>query len=68
MVIKKALSNQPVIFSFGLIFFIIVAALGWEKLHYGFSFLDEGYYMTESWRLAAGDHFLKDKFTMKFFR
>ena len=41
----------------------MAAAFGWEKLHYGFSFLDEGYHMTESWRLAAGDHFLKDKFT-----
>ena len=61
MEIKKAMSNQPISFALGLIFFVIAAVLGWEKLHYGFSFLDEGYHMIESWRLAEGDHLLKDK-------
>jgi hypothetical protein len=59
--IKRALSDQPIFFGFGIIIFIISAVLGWEKLHYGFSFLDEGWHMTESWRLASGDHFLRDK-------
>ena len=59
--IKRALSDQPIFFGFGLVIFIIAAVLGWQKLYYGFSFLDEGWHMTESWRLAAGDHFLKDK-------
>jgi tetratricopeptide (TPR) repeat protein len=60
---NKLTSSQPLIFSFGMILFILTAILGWIKLHYGFNFTDEGYYMTESWRLAAGDHFLKDKIT-----
>ena len=60
---NKLTSSQPLIFSFGMILFIVTAILGWIKLQYGFSFTDEGYYMTESWRLAAGDHFLKDKIT-----
>ena len=51
------------IFIFGLILFTVVACLGWIKLKYGFNFTDEGYLATESWRLAAGDHFLKDKIT-----
>ena len=57
------LSKQYVIFSISLFIFIITAVIGWNKLHYGFNFIDEGYHMTESWRLTAGDHFLKDKFT-----
>lgn len=60
---KKILYNQRITFAFALIFFLIAAAFGWEKLHYGFNFIDEGYHMTESWRLAAGDHFLRDKIT-----
>jgi len=51
------------LFFVGAIIFITAAYLGWEKLHFGFNFRDEGYHMTESWRLAAGDHFLRDKFT-----
>lgn len=46
-----------------MIIFSIAAVSGWNKLHYGFNFIDEGYHMTESWRLAAGDNFLKDKIT-----
>ena len=60
---NKLTSSQPLIFSIGMILFIVTAILGWIKLQYGFNFTDEGYYMTESWRLAAGDHFLKDKIT-----
>ena len=61
--IKKALSHQPVVVALSLLFFLIAAGFGWEKLHYGLSFVDEGHHMTESWRLAAGDHFLRDKYT-----
>ena len=61
MSIKSGRCNQPIAFALSMIFFLIVAAFGWEKLHYGFSFLDEGYHMTESWRLAAGDYLLKDR-------
>ena len=46
-----------------MILFTAAACLGWVKLQYGFNFTDEGYLATESWRLAAGDHFLDDKIT-----
>jgi hypothetical protein len=55
--------NQFIIFSLSLILFCISAVLGWNKLHYGFNFIDEGYHATESWRLVNGDHFLNDKIT-----
>jgi hypothetical protein len=60
---KKPHKSQFIIFPLCLIIFIIAAGFGWEKLHYGFNFIDEGYHATESWRLAAGDHFLDDKIT-----
>ncbi len=55
-------SHMP-IFLIGMLLFTAAACFGWIKLHYGFNFIDEGYHMTESWRLSAGDHFLKDKIT-----
>ena len=54
---------QMPIFIIGIILFMTVACFGWVKLQYGFNFIDEGYHATESWRLSAGDHFLKDKIT-----
>ena len=51
------------IFTIGMMLLAAVACFGWIKLHYGFNFIDEGYHATESWRLAAGDHFLDDKIT-----
>lgn len=54
-------SGQLIPFTLGLTIFFIAAISGWIKLKYGFNFLDEGFQMTESWRLAAGDHFLKDR-------
>jgi len=56
-------SYQMPIFFIGIILFAIIAYCGWVKLQYGFNFIDEGYHATESWRLAAGDDFLKDKIT-----
>ena len=53
-------SGQTFIFGIGLIIFLVAAVFGWIKLQYGFNFLDEGFHMTASWRLAAGDHFLND--------
>jgi len=58
-----AFRSQMPVFIIGMILFIAVACFGWVKLQYGFNFIDEGYHATESWRLAAGDHFLKDKIT-----
>ena len=60
---KKPQNSQFIIFSLCLIVFIASAVLGWQKLRFGFNFIDEGYHATESWRLAAGDHFLEDKIT-----
>jgi hypothetical protein len=65
---KTALDSQSSkfqvpIFIIGMILFIAIACFGWVKLQYGFNFIDEGYHATESWRLAVGDHFLKDKLT-----
>lgn len=54
---------QMPIFIIGMILFLAAACFGWVKLQYGFNFIDEGYHATESWRLAVGDHFLKDKIT-----
>ncbi len=39
-----------------------MAVLGWYKLRFGFSFIDEGMYMTDSWRLAMGDRLFPDTF------
>ena len=62
MKIKPSNYQLPV-FIVGMIFFTAAACIGWTKLKYGFNFTDEGYLATESWRLAAGDHFLDDKIT-----
>ncbi len=55
--------SQIPIFIIGMLLFMTVACFGWIKLQYGFNFMDEGYHATESWRLAVGDHFLKDTIT-----
>jgi len=64
-IIKKYLvldsSKQFMPFCLGMIIFVVAAVLGWIKLQYGFNFLDEGFHMVESWRLAAGDHFLEGR-------
>jgi len=51
----------PFAISFGI--FMIAAVFGWFKLQYGFNFADEGWHMTEAWRLTVGDDFFSDKFT-----
>jgi hypothetical protein len=59
--VRKHLNKQFIAFMFGLMLFLVSAYFGWEKLYYGFSFLDEGFHMTDSWRLSVGDHFIKDE-------
>ncbi|MBC2716495.1 MAG: hypothetical protein HF978_14415 [Desulfobacteraceae bacterium] len=59
----KNFDNQKIIFSLGIICFVIIAVGGWVKLQYGFNFIDEGYHMTKSWRLTVGDHLLDDQYT-----
>jgi hypothetical protein len=56
-------SGQLLPFAISLGIFIIAAVLGWFKLQYGFNFIDEGWHMTEAWRLTVGDNFFSDKFT-----
>ncbi|PKN39080.1 MAG: hypothetical protein CVU62_02460 [Deltaproteobacteria bacterium HGW-Deltaproteobacteria-2] len=60
---NKIRSSQllPFAISFGI--FMIAAVFGWLKLRYGFNFADEGWHMTEAWRLTVGDDFFSDKFT-----
>jgi tetratricopeptide (TPR) repeat protein len=55
--------QQPALFCVSALIFCVAAFLGWIKLRYGFNFIDEGYHMTEAWRLTAGDDFFRDKFT-----
>jgi len=62
-ILRSDIGHQNIIFFLGLIFFFFAAFLGWQKLQYGFNFIDEGYHMTEAWRLTAGDDFFEDKFT-----
>ena len=59
--VPGAPKSDIVFFGIGLALFALAAALGWMKLSYGFNFIDEGYHMTESWRLTVGDHFLHDR-------
>ncbi len=55
--------SELCLFGAGLAVFVVAAVLGWIKLKYGFNFLDEGYHMTESWRLSAGDSLVRDGLT-----
>jgi hypothetical protein len=57
--IKKH-DHQFYILVAGIIIFGIIAVFGWNKLQYGFTFMDESYHMVEGWRLSAGDHFIRD--------
>ena len=52
--------HQFYIFVAGIFLFGFIAAFGWIKLQYGFTFMDESYHMVEGWRLSAGDHFIHD--------
>lgn len=38
----------------------VLLAANWHKLHYGLSFIDEGMYLTDGWRLANGDSLFPD--------
>ncbi|MBN1364214.1 MAG: hypothetical protein JW976_05345 [Syntrophaceae bacterium] len=58
---NKFYSGQLFPFFISLCIFVIAAVFGWLKLRYGFNFTDEGWAMTEAWRIAAGDDFFRDK-------
>lgn len=38
--------------------YIAIAILAWDKLKFGLSFIDEGMYLTDGWRLTAGDNLI----------
>jgi len=59
--ILHGFNRQSLIFSIAILIFCVAAFIGWQKLHYGFNFTDEGYHMTEAWRLTVGDHFFQEK-------
>ena len=44
------INSQLFVFIICLCVFLLAAAFGWEKLQYGFNFLDEGWHMVEGWR------------------
>ncbi|MFQ5509715.1 MAG: hypothetical protein ACE5FN_10330 [Leptospirillia bacterium] len=48
------------LFGVGMLAFLGMAILGWVKLPYGVSFMDEGLAMTDGWRLTAGDRLFPD--------
>ena len=60
---SKLLSKQSALFVVSMACFIVMAALGWEKLPYGFNFFDEGYHATEAWRITVGDNVFREGFT-----
>ncbi|NQV20153.1 MAG: hypothetical protein HQ511_01915 [Rhodospirillales bacterium] len=47
-------------FALGLCVFAVMAGLGGHKLQFGMNFIDEGMYMADGWRLAAGDSLFPD--------
>jgi hypothetical protein len=57
-IIKKPPMRQQTVFIIGLLLFTIMGISGWNKLKYGFNFIDEGYHAVESWRLTQGDKFI----------
>jgi hypothetical protein len=59
---RKVITSQFFAFLLSSIVFLVAAGFGWEKLHTDELFsADEGYQMTESWRLASGDRLFQDK-------
>lgn len=60
---KEISKGERAFFFLSIALFLVAAVLGWVKLRYGFNFIDEGYHMTEGWRLAAGDNLFKDGLT-----
>ncbi|MFQ5509881.1 MAG: hypothetical protein ACE5FN_11190 [Leptospirillia bacterium] len=61
---RRGRTAPPVaLFGLGMLVFGALAFLGWQKLSYGFSFIDEGMYMTDAWRLTVGDRMFPDNAT-----
>lgn len=65
--IKKKDSKEFTVHIISFALVVAAAIFGWLRLQYGFNFIDEGWEMTEAWRITVGDNFFKDKFT-GFFR
>lgn len=58
--ITDSLNDERILLAFGTLVFVCLALLGWNKLQFGFNFMDEGMYMTDGWRLATGDRLFPD--------
>jgi hypothetical protein len=58
---NKFYSSQLFPFAISLCIFTTAAVFGWFKLRYGFNFIDEGWQMTEAWRITVGDDFFRDR-------
>jgi hypothetical protein len=58
---NKFYSSQLFPFAISLCIFTTAAVFGWFKLRYGFNFIDEGWQMTEAWRITTGDDFFRDR-------
>ncbi|MBI5136149.1 MAG: hypothetical protein HZA24_02310 [Nitrospirae bacterium] len=54
------LGREAPLFWGGCLAFAALAVLGWLKLPYGVSWADEGMYVADAWRLAAGDRMFPD--------
>lgn len=52
----------PAVLAAGIVLFLVVAFFGWHHLRDGFGFHDEGMYMTDAWRLTAGDRLFPDAY------
>jgi len=52
--------QRLVVLTVGLSLCGALGVLGWNKLAYGFNFIDEGMYMVDGWRLANGDRLFPD--------
>ena len=61
--IRSILFSERGLFSVSLVLFVALAVWGWLKLPYGMSFIDEGMYMTDGWRLSVGDRLFPDSST-----
>lgn len=61
--VLAALNSPLAVTGAAIAVFLAAAVFGWLKLPYGLNFLDEGMYMTDGWRLAAGDSLFPDSST-----
>ncbi|MBY0431216.1 MAG: hypothetical protein K2Q10_08460, partial [Rhodospirillales bacterium] len=59
----RLLTPERMLLALGAVVTVTLAVLGWYRLSYGFNFIDEGMYMADAWRMAAGDRLFPDNST-----